>query len=326
LKSQLQNPPGLSGATYCIVSAITYSISNISLRQLSQLDCDPMWVVFNKELFTVITIGVWLVWEACHGRKTLPSGRNLLWLIVVGLLVELVGNVALQWALGVVGLAVSIPASFGTSMTGGAILGAVFLREKVSLRSMAAMATLWIALVFLGIAAEGSGADGLGSAAAVRVLLGVGAACLAGTIFGLLGVTTCHLVRQNMSPMVIVFWVTLMAVFTLGPLSFARLGTRCVFDTSWDAYAWMVVTGLFNLIGFVALGKGYARTTLVHANVLNAGQVAMAAVAGIVLFRESPNLWLVLGVCLTIVGIFGAGNSPRNEQPTFDKQIADPYI
>jgi drug/metabolite transporter, DME family len=326
LKSQLPNRPGLSGATYCIVSAIAYSISNIGLRRLSQLNCDPMWVVFNKELFTVIAIGLWLGWETCHGRKTLPGGRALLWLIVVGLLVELVGNLALQWAMGVVGLAVSIPASFGTSMTGGAILATAFLGERVSLRSMAAMAALWIALGFLGLAAEGADTNHPGSSSAAVLLLGVGAACLAGVIFSILGVMTCHFVRQDVSPMIIVFWITLMAVVTMGPLSIARLGTRCVFDTSWDAYAWMAATGLFNLIGFIALGKGYARTTLVHANVLNAGQVAMAAVAGIFLFRESPNAWLILGVCLTIVGILGAGNAPRNKQPAFDKQMADPYI
>ena len=41
---------------------------------------------------------------------------------------------------------------------------------------------------------------------------------------------------------------------------------------------------------------------MVHANVVNASQVAMAAVAGMALFREPPNPWVLLGVGLTIVG------------------------
>ena len=37
---------------------------------------------------------------------------------------------------------------------------------------------------------------------------------------------------------------------------------------------------------------------------LNASQVAMAALGGVLLFGESPSVWLLAGVCLTIAGIF----------------------
>ena len=42
---------------------------------------------------------------------------------------------------------------------------------------------------------------------------------------------------------------------------------------------------------------------MVHANVLNASQVAMAALAGMAMFHEPPNPWVLLGVGLTILGI-----------------------
>ncbi len=66
----------------------------------------------------------------------------------------------------------------------------------------------------------------------------------------------------------------------------------------------MAVAGVCNLVGFVALNKGLQLTTLVRANTLNASQVAMAALAGVLLFQESPSVWLLAGVSLTIVGIF----------------------
>jgi drug/metabolite transporter (DMT)-like permease len=53
----------------------------------------------------------------------------------------------------------------------------------------------------------------------------------------------------------------------------------------------------------VAITQGLARTTVIHANVLNASQVAMAALAGIFLFAEPLTPWLTLGVVLTICGI-----------------------
>ena len=65
----------------------------------------------------------------------------------------------------------------------------------------------------------------------------------------------------------------------------------------------MAAAGVFNLIGFLALIHGLQRTTVVHANVVNASQVAMAALAGMALFHEPPNPWVLLGVGLTIVGI-----------------------
>ena len=54
----------------------------------------------------------------------------------------------------------------------------------------------------------------------------------------------------------------------------------------------MAAAGVFNLIGFLGLIYGLQRTTVVHANVVNASQVAMAAVAGMALFHEPPNPWL----------------------------------
>jgi drug/metabolite transporter (DMT)-like permease len=72
---------------------------------------------------------------------------------------------------------------------------------------------------------------------------------------------------------------------------------------------------VLNLIGFVSLISGLQRITVAHANIISASQVGMAAVAGILLFHEPPNLWLVLGVCLTIVGI------ARFDRPTDGGEI-----
>jgi drug/metabolite transporter (DMT)-like permease len=51
----------------------------------------------------------------------------------------------------------------------------------------------------------------------------------------------------------------------------------------------------------------------VHANVLNASQVAVGATAGIFLFREPLNDWLLCGIVLTIVGIALYGH-PRQKR------------
>jgi drug/metabolite transporter, DME family len=97
--------------------------------------------------------------------------------------------------------------------------------------------------------------------------------------------------------------VPLMGVVSVGPWSLCRLGIRQIWTTPSEQLVLMVAAGAFNLIGFLSYIHGLQRTTVVHANMVSASQVAMAAVAGVAMFHEPPNLWLALGVGLTIAGI-----------------------
>ena len=74
-------------------------------------------------------------------------------------------------------------------------------------------------------------------------------------------------------------------------------------ETPPEQFGLMIAAGVFNLIAFMALINGLQRTTVVHANAVNASQVAMAAVAGVLLFAEPPTAWVLSGVCLTVFGI-----------------------
>ena len=324
LSSQSSDRLRWSGTAFCAVSALAYTGSNICLRQLSVLGCDPMWVICNKELVTVVVVGAWLLREAWHGRRFVPDRTTVCILVAVGLLTQLVGNIGAQWAMGVVGLAVSIPAIYGTGITGVAVLGWAVLGERVSLRFAVAIVVLWLSLGLLGMGAEtiGTPTNAVPGALSepVRMTLGVGAACVAGAVFSLLNVTMCHSVRKTTTPATAAFLITLMGVVSLGPLSLFRLGMQALLDTPAEQFMWMAASGICNLIGFVSLGYGLRRTTMVHANVLNASQVAMAAIAGMLLFHESPNFWIFGGICLTILGTVGAG------RPAHDEQVADRHI
>ena len=102
-------------------------------------------------------------------------------------------------------------------------------------------------------------------------------------------------------------------MLTLGPLSFASAGAATLMATPWQQYALMFAAGICNLIAFFALARGLQLTTVLHANMINAGQVAIATVAGVLFFGENCNLRLVLGVSLMIVGIFAFGNPVDQE-------------
>ena len=220
---------------------------------------------------------------------------------------EVVGNVCCQWALGVVGLAVTIPAQFGLMITTGAVLGRVGLGERVSIRSVGAIALLLVALVLLGLGAEAVGRsiaafNGVASNPLLLVLA-VGAAGLAGAVYALLSTVIRHSVTRTTTPVAVAFLVPLTAIVSLGPISVVQQGMTKLLGTPGEQFLLMAAAGVFNLIGFLALIYGLQRTTVVHANVLNASQVAMAALAGMAMFHEPPNPWVLLGVGLTILGI-----------------------
>lgn len=286
---------------------MAYTAVNICMRQLTALRCDPIWAVFCRELVTTVAVAPWLLCQAIRGQPTLPSGHTLVRLLLVGLLVEVVGNVCVQWSFGVVGLAVTVPVFYGITIVGGAVLAWAWLGERVSLRSAGAIALLLAALVLLGMGAEAAG-QSIAAADAVLpspflLLLSAAAAGLAGGVSALSNIVIRHCVTRTTLPTAVVFLIPLTGVISLGPLSVCRLGVQAIGSTPWEQFALMAAAGVFNLIGFLAIINGLQRITVLHANMVNASQVALAAVAGMALFHEPPNPWLLLGIGLTIGGI-----------------------
>jgi drug/metabolite transporter, DME family len=327
LLTRTEKKHAVSGAACCLLSALAYTVSNIAMRQLTTLRCDPFLAIFGRELVTTLMVALWLAYRAMHRRNTqgdgpifvdtkigtvprqptLPSGRTLCRILLVGVLIQVVGNGCFQWTLGVVGLALTVPIVSAVSITSGAVLGYFVLGERVSARSTASIALLLASLGLLGMGAgtvgESIAAADAATIAPYMIALGVAAAGLAGVVFSLLNITIRHSVTRATSPLAVAFLVPLSGVASLGPIAAVRSGVPALLGTSSEQLLWMAASGFFNLIAFLAFVYGLQRTTVIHANVVSASQVAMAAVAGMALFHESPDPWLVVGISLTILGI-----------------------
>ncbi len=76
------------------MSALAYTATNVCMRQLTRLHCDPIWAVCGREFVTSAVIAPWLIRQAVRGRPTLPAGRTILGFLLIGLVVEIVGNVS----------------------------------------------------------------------------------------------------------------------------------------------------------------------------------------------------------------------------------------
>ncbi|MGA2796488.1 MAG: DMT family transporter [Thermoguttaceae bacterium] len=297
------------------MAAVCYTVGSICMRQVSALGCDPSWAVCVKESITVLVIGPCLIYRAVRGLRVFPPVKILFILILAGLVDQLLGNLAWQCAVGIVGLAVTVPAAFGVMITGSAIFGRFMLGERVTPRSMLAIGLLLVSLILLSLGAESAGeimaksshasvANPGPASATLLVAEAVVVAGVAGAAFALLSIAIRHTMNADTQQSTLMFIITGIGVITLGPISIHRQGLDGLLSTTGEQLAWMVAAGFFNLLGFIGFTKGLHLTTVVRANVLSASQVAMAAVAGILVFQESPNLWLLLGVALTLSGIF----------------------
>jgi len=302
----------MPGTAYCVFAALGYTVVNICLRDLA-VKYDPAWILCMKETMAVVLMGPWLAGRAIRGQSPLPGGRPLVTLVVVGLLTHLAGNLPLIWSMGIVGLAITMPVALGVNLVACAVLGRLYLGEKVSPQSTLALGILIVSVVLLGGGA-GKANQGMARLADVAtgplwVSLAVAASCLAGVIFGLLNVTIRRSATEGVSLAAIAFLVPAMGAASLTPLCLGRHGLWGLLETAPRDLLLMVGCGTLNLLSYVALIKGLQTTTVVHANVLGASQVAMAAVAGFLFFEEAASPALVLGVLLTIAGMVMADRS-----------------
>lgn len=297
------------GLLFCLGSAVLYAGANICLRQLSA-SCEPgwaIWIVCIKESVSALLVGPWLVYQLFFGLQSPPSRRAVMVLLAAGLATQLGGNIVNFWALSVVGLAVTTPVTQGTNLIASAILGWLVLRERVSPRSMAAIATVIVAIVLLSLGASDLRQAATTAAAdtphGLMIALGVGAACLSGIVFSGLGTSIRTTVTQATSPAVVVVMVTGMGTLTLGPLSVLRLGPATMCSISPGNLALALTAGVLNLLGFAALIHGLKHTTIIHAYVINTAQTAFAAMSGMLLFGETPTPALLLGVGMIMGGM-----------------------
>lgn len=303
--------PATWGSVLCFLAAVGYTATNICLRRLAALETDPMWATAMKEMVAVVVLGPWFFVQLFRGGRLFPSARWIGIVILSALLAQFAGNICQQWSFGVVGLAIAVPVIFSISLTGSAILAWLVLQETVPFRTIEAMLLLIAAILLLSFGAVHAGSL-LPHLSVGKMLLGIGAACMAGASFAQLSLMLRMTSSSSISPLVLVFLVTGVGAGLLTPISLWRLGPSLLVQTTPEQWTYMAGAGSCNLLAFLAMTTGLRWTKVVRANVLNAAQVAMGAVAGILLFDEAWNRTVVLGVTLTILGVWFMGG-PQEE-------------
>ena len=296
----LKPPVGIvAGSVFGLAAAFLYTGANIALRKC--VGVDPFLVSAVKAAPTVVLLAPFLLWMRFHGQTIATSFKIVPRFIAVSLLGQFVGNAAFQISLGVIGLAASVPITLGTLIIGGAVLGKLMLREPVSLRTVIAMITLISAVVVLSL----PDATTTPAESANTYPIWVGAICAAasGFAYALFGVVVRQALIGGLSAPATMFISGMVGTIALWAFCLVRMGASQIGAVPGEYWPFMVAAGIFNFVAFVALSTSLKALPVVAVNLINASQVAMAAIAGVILFAEPITAPLMIGITLTFIGL-----------------------
>lgn len=294
--------PFLFGTICGLASAVIYTAANAFLR--SVMHCDPVWVSAIKALPTATLIFPWLVLMTRRGQTIVPSLGMLAATAAAGLGGQVVGNVSFQYALTVLGVALTVPLTLGGMIVAATVLGRIFLHEPVTPRAVVSLTLLLVAICVLSLGARDAG-ESVDRVAATpwQITAAVTAGCVSGLAYAVLNVVIRYTVLRGMPLPTTLFTVSLVGIVALSTISWVRLGTATLLATPPRDLGLMLLAGLCNTVAFMALTKSLQLTSVVYVNALNATQAMLAALAGVVIFGEASSPWLAAGVALTIAGL-----------------------
>jgi drug/metabolite transporter, DME family len=296
--------PHALGTLCGLFSAFVYTCANAFLRAVD--DCDPVWVSAVKAVTPVLAVMV------AHGKKVLPPPPMLAAIAAGGLIGQLGGNISFQWALGQIGVALTVPLSLGGMILGAAILGRIFLAEPVTPKAVLALALLLAAICVLSLGAPDAGhAVTRQNVPLWQLMAGVAAACLSGTAYAVLNVILRYCITRGCPLPTTLFTVSIVGLLVLSLLSWLRIGHSGIAATTGTQLSLMLLAGVCNTVAFLSLTKSLQLTSVVYVNALNATQATLAALAGVMIFREPLSPWLTIGVALTIIGLMVLAHAHR---------------
>ncbi|MFK8113430.1 MAG: DMT family transporter [Rubripirellula sp.] len=307
----LRPPMGIAAASVCgMLAAVMYTMANIALRQC--VGVDPFLVSAVKAAPTVILLGPFLGWMFARGETIATSSRMVPRFVAASLLGQVVGNAAFQIALGVIGLAASVPITLGVLIVGSALLGRVMLHEPVRMRTVVAMGLVIIAVIVLSL----PNATESPSTTSLPIWMGALCAAASGAAYAVFGVVMRQALTGGLSASATMFISGMVGTVVLWMITVLRIGIEPLGGITFVEWATMASAGLCNFSAFVALSASLKSLPVVAVNLINASQVAMAGIAGVMLFGEPMTAILLFGIGLTFAGLSVLAGGRRNRVPT----------
>ncbi|MBR5626589.1 MAG: hypothetical protein IKW74_03080, partial [Thermoguttaceae bacterium] len=171
------------GFCSALCSSAFYTVSLFMLRQLTDYQdiCSSDWSLAVKELTTVVCVLPLILIQCIRGKYRFPDWKTLLIVFTAGVMCQVVGARPHLMAYAAIGIALTTPLIQAIQLTGTSVIGAVYLKEKVSKTKAVTILLLIAAICLLSLSGLG---DSVGKIAGQPMRIWFGLLCVISTGIG----------------------------------------------------------------------------------------------------------------------------------------------
>ena len=267
----------LNGASLMLISVAFFSVAHLLVKYVDGVSFYQL--VFFRALMTLSFSFLLL-----RLKKKTVRGNNYKKLFLRGL----AGSVALImffFSLQNLPLATAITLQ-NLAPIFTIIMSALFLKEKLSLYQMIAFVGAFIGVVLI------KGFDS--NIAILPFVLGVVSPLFSGIAY-----TIIRDLRSTDSPLVIIFYFSLVSLMIVSPYTLYHWVTPSV-----DDLMLILAMGVATILAQICMTEGLQRGSSAKVVIVNYLGVILAAIYGIIIFSESLNIYTYLGIGLILVCIY----------------------
>ena len=311
------------GLFLAISSALFYVGSLSLVRAMTDYpDVSRDWTLAIKELATVLCSGGFILIQTLRGKYRFPKASVVWTLIGAGLFCEALGARAHLATYAMIGLALATPAVQALQLILSSLIGAFWLKERVTTARFVALALLLGATALL---CGGSLAFQTEEIAGVPMRWGLGFVLAFCTALGYaLQLAMMRRVLRDKAPDVAETSVSdrdyaptslaMLTVCGVGVLVFggfltAERGLSGWTEAPWKCWLIVIGAGVLNMLGFVFQIESLRRLFVLKQTLIASAQTVVLTLVGVFCFNESMSLTTGIGVALVAAGAIVAGIS-----------------
>ena len=271
---------------------------------------NPDWIFCVKESVAVLTTLSIILILTAQRKFSWPSPRVIALVLIAGFFNEFFGGRLRIWAFAALGLVLANPLIQISTILTTLLLGAAFLREKISAKKWAAFGIFVVALLLISISQTGMEPLIEDTSHGTDIERGMIYVFLSGLGYTIFYLTMRKISRKESEDAPTAFPATLavclvcsVGVFTGGWSFLEQEGARAFLTPSAGCWGFGLAAGIAEMAAFFLLNVGLRYATASKVAMIAVSQLIFLTLLGQFLFHEPTNLYVWIGLALTGVGI-----------------------
>lgn len=309
--------PETLGFCSALCSAVCYTVSLGAMRGLTEYQVSPYWSLAIKEFTIVACVMPIIIVQALRGKYHFRWSAFLA-LLAAGFSCEVVGSIPHLMAYAFIGLALATPLIQAAQLIFSSIVGALWLKERVTPSKIVALVLLIVAVFLL------SGSGNEGAIAGKEMRLGLGVLCTISTAIGYCGQLSImrRVTRepseedlkknpnyQKTPTSLVMVSVTGVGVVVCGVLLTCQQGFGAWLEPEPACWKYVLTAGVANMFGFFFQIESIRRLFVLKQALVATAQTATLCLLGVTMFGEAFGLVTAVGLALVLAGVVISGFS-----------------